>query len=70
MKKKKVLATVFLIILNISNGFAQFDPLDGPEEPPQEYPIDDNILILLFAAIILSALVFYKAKKQESIHSK
>lgn len=70
MKNKKVLAALFLIILNISNGFAQFDPLDGPEEPPQEYPIDNYILVLLFAAIMLSALVFYKAKKQESLHSK
>lgn len=68
MKKKRVLATALLIILYISKGFAQFDPIDGPEAPPQANPIDDTIIALFIAAILLSAWVFYKSKNQESIN--
>jgi hypothetical protein len=57
---RKVLFTVLLQLMAIK-AFA--DPLDGPEPPPIDAPINDWLLPCLVFAILLGAFFYYKRSK-------
>ncbi len=65
MFKKKKAILMILSLLSVLKIFAQYDPLDGPEKPPQEVvPIDNFVFPLILVAILVAFCFFYKLNKK------
>lgn len=65
MFKKKRAIFMILSLLSVPKIFAQYDPIDGPEQPPQEVvPIDNFIFPLILVAILVAFYFFYKQNKK------
>ena len=56
---------MILSLLSVPKFFAQNDPFDGPEQPPQEVvPIDNFVFPLMITAILVAFYFFYKQNKK------
>jgi len=56
---------MILCLLSVSEIFAQSDPLDGPEPPPQT-PINDLLVPMFIVAIFIGVHFFYIKNRKRS----
>lgn len=68
---KAIFFAFFLVVMNISAVFAEDNPLPKPEQSQMnttagpefpDMPIDQNIIYLMGAALVLGVVIIYKNK--------